>query len=124
MPYIDADYYLNTYKGVPAADISTLEQLINQASNDIDRVSGYRITDFENQPQYVQDQIKKAVAAQTEHLVNKANSGIDGGVNVTIGKFKYTSSNAEGSTNSEFAPAVVPLLNASGIMYTGVRVIW
>ena len=84
MPYIDATYYTDTYKG-KTADAETLAVFFERATDIIDQITHYQIVQaadgLSSFSPFVQDQVKKATAAQTEFLVtmggDAANSGAE-----------------------------------------------
>lgn len=122
MPYIDATYYNNTFKGVPIADNTLLERLILRASEDIDQFTGYKITDLSLQPQFIQDQLKKATASQVQHLYEQQLTGGGGEMNVAIGTFKIVTKASTVST-AKYHEDVYTYLSPTGLLYGGVTVL-
>ena len=128
--YIDAEYYNNTYKGVDAGD--DLDRYIERASDLVDQVTGYKIRDFEALPPFIQEQVKKATAAQVEfYVLNGGPEGVDGndgGFNqVAIGSFEYQTARMgqqtpAGKQEHRVAPAALAYLEPTGLLYRGVRV--
>lgn len=70
MAYVDYDYYKNTFKG--SLCIESIERLLGEASDQIDRLTYGRIRrkGFENLTEFQQEMIKKAVCYQAEFLAN------------------------------------------------------
>lgn len=66
MSYVDYEYYKNTFKG--ALDESTATKLLEESSDQIDRLTFGRIRmkGFSNLTEYQQEQVKKAVCHQVE----------------------------------------------------------
>src|SRR5690554_5050062 len=128
--YIDAEYYNNEYKGVDAGD--DLDRYIERASDLVDQVTGYKIRDFEALPPFIQEQVKKATAAQVEfYVLNGGPEGVDGndgGFNqVAIGSFEYQTARMgqqtpAGKQEHRVAPAALAYLEPTGLLYRGVRV--
>src|SRR6476659_10197394 len=93
MDYITPEYYTIDYMGVPVNPPEDLPRLIRRASAAIDTITHYRIVNygFSNFTPFIQEQIKKATAAQVEFLSTNgelAGSVSDGsGGGFTIGKF-------------------------------------
>jgi hypothetical protein len=129
MPYIDQAFYNGVYKGTPM-DPETFEKLESRASDLIDMVTNYRIFEFglSDQPEFIQTNIKKAVAAQIEFMhLEGGETSIHGGSpsSVSIGGFSYT----EGSHASGGTAGVQVLSDMSyrylfptGLLYMGVGV--
>ena len=130
MAYIDAEYYNNTYKGVDAGD--DLDRYIERASDLVDQVTGYKIRDFEALPPFIQEQVKKATAAQVEfYVLNGGPEGVDGNDGslnqVAIGSFEYQTGRMgqqtpAGKQEHRVAPAALAYLEPTGLLYRGVRV--
>lgn len=128
MPYIDEAYYKNEYMGIPV-DADDLPRFIRRASDAVDMVTRNGIKDFESQPQFVQEQIKKATAAQVEYFESLGGTDVavtgDGYQQVAIGKFSATKSttNKGGlSRNQEsVSQAVIQYLLPTGLLYAGVN---
>src|SRR5690554_8196516 len=77
MAYIDAEYYVNVYKGVDAGD--DLDRYIERASDLVDQVTGYKIADLSALHPRIQELVKKATAAQVEfYVLNGGPEGVDG----------------------------------------------
>jgi hypothetical protein len=130
MPYIDATYYNETYKGKTAA-AETLAVFLERATDIIDQMTHYQIVQaaggLSSFSPFIQDQVKKATAAQTEFLIMSgsaaANQGIEP-VNVSIGSFSYSGAGAtqQGSSSGRTTPAVIEYLKPTGLLYAGVDV--
>jgi hypothetical protein len=69
MPYVDSEYYKNTYKGILIPD-NEISNRLETASDSIDDLTYNRITaiGFENLTSFQQDKIKKAVCIQADFL--------------------------------------------------------
>jgi len=128
--YIDAEYYVNVYKGVDAGD--DLDRYIERASDLVDQVTGYKITDLAVLHPRIQELVKKATAAQVEfYALNGGPEGVDGndgGFNqVAIGSFEYQTGRMgqqipAGKQEHRLAPAALAYLEPTGLLYQGVRV--
>jgi hypothetical protein len=132
MAYIDKQYYDNNYNGVPIADESTFNRLAERASDVIDQMTGYLLhgQEFTQLAQFIQDQVKKATAAQIEYMATSGESVIHGSNfgSVSIGNFSY-SEGSKGSNDSRInrneqrtSPAVIGYLKPTGLLYRGVSV--
>ena len=129
MGYITPEYYNDTYKGLDAGD--ELEKFILRASDAIDQVTGYKLKNkpFEEQPQFVQEQVKKAVATQVEfYVVQGGDAEINAGAGelerVRVGHFDYsTGSNGSDRDVQRVSPATISLLSHTGLLYAGMGVI-
>lgn len=118
MSYIDYQFYTNTFKGV-SLDEGTFNSLVDRANDFIDIATNYRITNFEDLHLNIQLRVKKAVAAQVEHM--HLNGGIedmqtDDVFSVSIGSFSF-SSNQTSKTISDMSKRY---LLATGLLYRGV----
>src|SRR5690554_7948692 len=128
--YIDAEYYNNTYKGVDAGD--DLDRYIERASDLVDQVTGYNIRDFEALPPFIQEQVKKATAAQVEFYVLHGGpggvDGTDGAFNqAAFGYFEYQTARMgqqtpAGKQEHRVAPAALAYLEPTGLLYRGVGI--
>ena len=128
--YIDAEYYNNIYKGVDAGD--DLDRYIERASDLVDQVTGYKIRDFEALPPFIQEQVKKATAAQVEFYVLQGGpEGVDsndGNFNqVAIGSFEYQTARMgqqtpAGKQEHRVSPATLAYLEPTGLLYRGVGI--
>lgn len=127
MPYIDEAYYTEEYMGIPV-DADDLPRFIRRASETVDMVTKYGIKNFESQPQFIQDQVKKATAAQVEFFESLGGTevAVTGSSNQqeSIGKFavtKATKNNSGLSRNQEsVSQAVIQYLLPTGLLYGGV----
>src|SRR5690606_37546886 len=129
--YIDADYYTNVYKGADAGD--DLDRYIERASDLVDQVTGYKIKDFDSLPQFTQEQVKKATAAQVEFYVMQGgdedvNAGNTDFARVAIGSFSYSVGSERGTRSSNRAelrlsPAALVYLESTGLLYRGLGVV-
>ena len=132
MGYITPQYYTDEYKGADAG--SELEKYIKRASDLIDQVTGYKLaqTSFEDLPEFIQNQVKKAVAAQVEFYVMQGgdeavNAGSADFGQVGIGGFSYTTGNQQGQTTESkdaqrVSPAALAYLEPTGLLYRGLDV--
>lgn len=70
MAYVDYAYYTETYKG--KLDVDTATKLLEESSDDIDKLTYGRIRrkGFDNLTEFQQDRVKKAVCYQVD-FVNK-----------------------------------------------------
>jgi hypothetical protein len=130
MPYIDTTYYLGTYLGADPSDSVMLQKAINRASEVIDILTHYALADTQDeenmkngglssQRTFVQDQIKKAVAAQAEHYI--LNGGYDAFKQQVdqayIGDFKFTNN----VSTPEVPETVFALLSTTGLLHTEIH---
>lgn len=128
MPYIDSTYYKNEFEGV-AIDEQEINRYIKRASDVIDQVTGYKIKDFESLPTWVQDQVKKATAAQVEFFALEGGPEVVTGNNevtsASIGSFSYQQAQGEGHSRSQskVSSAVIDYLKPTGLLYTGIGVV-
>lgn len=131
MNYITPEYYKDEYLGVPVNPPEELPRLIRRASEAIDTITHYRIPSygFSSFTPFIQEQIKKATAAQVEFLNENgelAGSVVDGsGGGFTIGKFSEQGNASSGSTgvrlSDRYALTVIDYLSPTGLLYSGVR---
>ena len=131
MGYITPEYYTEQYKGADAGD--DLEKYIERASDLIDQVTGYKIRDFENLPQFIKDQVMKATAAQVEYYVTQGgdedvNAGNTDFARVAIGSFSYSVGSERGTSASNrdeqrVSPATLAYLEPTGLLYRGLGVV-
>ena len=124
MPYIDATYYNDEYEGV-AVDEQEINRYIKRASDVIDQVTNYKIKDFEILPSWIQEQVKKATAAQVEFFALEGGPEVVTGSNdmqsVNIGSFSYQQGSGDSSTS--VSPAVFDYLRTTGLLYRGIGVV-
>ncbi len=131
MAYIDKVYYDGIYKGVPITDVDVFSRLAERASDFIDQITNYVLhgIEFTSFAQFIQDQVKKATAAQVEFMYSQDSTGYSyvgkGEVdNVRIGNFSYANGKNEqseqygGKTND----LVISYLIPTGLLYSGVGV--
>ncbi|MFD2658624.1 hypothetical protein [Gracilibacillus thailandensis] len=135
MPYITKEYYRTDYQGEPVADDATLDRYIKRASELIDQVTNYALVHliFDDLPQFIQSQVKKATAAQVEFYVEKdgyleVDTGTDGVFSsVGIGAFNYQkggqSSNYSNKQANRISPTVLEHLKPTGLLYRGIGVV-
>ena len=126
MGYITHDYYKNEYMGQDAGD--QLDKYIERASDAIDMATNYILkgVQFEQLAQFLQDQVKKAVAAQVEYYVvmggdAEVNAGQSNIGSVQIGSFSY--SNDQSSKRSFISPNAMNYLSATGLLFNGIGVV-
>lgn len=119
MAYIDYAYYTDVYKGVPIQDADTFSRLSERATDIINQLSCYTIKNLADLPEFAQEQVKKATAAQVEYFYYAGEISIHGDVfgNVKLGDFNYS-----GGTPSAISPAVINYLRPTGLLYRGVTV--
>ena len=67
MSYVDISYYKDNFKGNILND-DTLENRLERASDQIDKLTYNRGIEFKNLSQFQQDKIKKAVCLQAEFI--------------------------------------------------------
>jgi len=127
--YITAEYYKDVYMGTPVAD-SDLPRLIRRASEAIDSITHYRIVNygFDKFSTFIQDQIKKATAAQVEfYAVNGELAGNvveGGGAGFSIGNYSENGqASAEPTVTARYALSVIDALTPTGLLYSGVRTV-
>ncbi|MRG87001.1 head-tail connector protein [Salinibacillus xinjiangensis] len=123
MTYIDKAYYDGEYKGTPVGDVDEFARLEQRAGEVIDELTNYTIANYEftQLATFVQEQVKKATAAQVEHYVlNGGYEAIQGEnlSNVRIGSFSYT----EESASNEVSQKAYKLLAPTGLLYRGLGV--
>ncbi|PGH85833.1 hypothetical protein CN899_07995 [Bacillus thuringiensis] len=130
MPYIDIDYYRNTYQGMPVDDDETLNRLIQRASRLINTVTRHRITQaggLGQLPAFIQEQVKEATAAQTEYLAyygeTSSNINTSQTQSVRVGKFNYSTGKQEANRDTRFAQGALDALLLTGLLYAGVATI-
>ena len=131
MAYITLEYYTDIYRGADAGD--DLEKYIERASDLIDQLTGYKIMDFENLPQFIKDQVMKATAAQVEYYVTQGgdedvNAGNTDFARVAIGSFSYSVGGERGTSTSNrdeqrVSPAALAYLEPTGLLYRGLGVV-
>ncbi|WP_404358495.1 hypothetical protein LG291_07935 [Cytobacillus firmus] len=122
MPYIDQAFYNDVYNGIPM-DAETFTMLENRASDIIDVLTNYRLAgvDLSQEPELIQTNVKKAVAAQVEYMYSEGGElSVHGGSpsSVSIGGFSYT----EGSGAKIVSEMTRSYLWPTGLLYMGVGV--
>jgi hypothetical protein len=128
MGYITPDYYKNEYMGQDAGD--QIDKYIERASDAIDIATNYVLkgVQFEQLAHFLQDQVKKAVAAQVEYYVvmggdAEVNAGQSNVGNVQIGSFSYGSRQSAAQKDSFLSPNALNYLSATGLLYSGIGVV-
>lgn len=130
MPYIDKDYYENNYEGIPVNG-DAFKRLTKRASEIIDFLTNHALKDptldLMGIP-IIEEQVKKATAAQVEYLHTQGESKAMGAGSlgqVSAGNFSYgervgddTLSRQQQMTSS----AVLEHLKPTGLLYQGVGV--
>ena len=129
MGYITSEYYNQTYQGVDAGD--ELEKYISRASDLIDQMTGYKLKEkpFEEQPQFIREQVKKATATQIEFYIIQGgdvevNAGQNDFQNVGIGSFNYSiAHDGRGGLGKpdtrRVSPSTISYLESTGLLYAG-----
>ena len=130
MAYIDAIYYRDVFKGADAGE--ELERYIERASDLVDQITNYKIRDFEALPPFIQEQVKKATAAQVEFYVLQGGpEGVDSNdgnfSQVAIGSFEYQTGGMgqqipAGKQEHRVSPATLAYLEPTGLLYRGVGI--
>ena len=126
MGYIDYSYYSIDYKGVLIDDRDAFERLTQRASEIIDQMTNDSIHNigFDHFHTRIQDNIKKATAAQVEFMFLNGGAEMihesNGITNASIGSFSYSESSSEHKAMSQ---AAINYLRFTGLMYRGVNVI-
>lgn len=135
MPYIDKEFYENTYLGEPIEDENTFNRYAQRASEVIDMITGDKL---KQDPSlllnyYIANQVKLATSAQTEYFAQKGGyftsmSGEGEPHSVSIGSFNYTNdSDINHSSSKEdmsqfICSSVYGYLNSTGLLYRGVNI--
>lgn len=130
MTYIDYAYYTGDFQG-EEVDEQTFNKYARRASDLIDQVTNYVIAkyQFENLATFIQNQVKKATAAQVEFYVVKGNPAeLDAGEgvsNVSIGSFSYQEGNNNQSSkqSNRVSPNALEYLRTTGLLYRGLDVV-
>ena len=119
---VDAAYYTDVYKGAEVYD--TLDVLLERSFDIVQQHTLYRLDDISKLPNFMQENIKKAVCAQAEYI--NANGGLEwldsGGIaSFSIGKFSMSggSSGSGSSSQQTAAPTMLAYLEAVGLLYRG-----
>jgi len=131
MGYITPEYYQDIYQGADAGD--DLEKYIERASDIIDQATNYQIKDLQSLPEFIREQVMKAVAAQVEYFVlNSGDEAINAGmadvVNVGIGRFNYSVGHIQGKPTEpkeaqRISKAALAYLAPTGLLYQGLGVV-
>jgi hypothetical protein len=131
MPYIDLDYYNKDFGGIMPKDPTTLNTDIKKASEMVDFLTGYKITDLLLMHTDIQRMVKLATAKMAEFYV--MNGGYEKTItsngkvqSASIGSFNYSRGSAPGDASLKVnAPnEVITILSSTGLMYTGVDTLW
>lgn len=119
---VDAAYYTDVYKGAEVYD--ALDVLLERSFDIVQQHTLYRLDDISKLPNFMQENIKKAVCAQAEYI--NANGGLEwldsGGIaSFSIGKFSMSggSSGSGSSLQQTAAPTMLAYLEAVGLLYRG-----
>lgn len=118
---VDAAYYTDVYKGVEVYD--ALDVLLERSFDIVQQHTLYRLDDISKLPNFMQENIKKAVCAQAEYI--NANGGLEwlnsgGAVSFTIGKFSMSGGSSGGTAAKQIAaPTMLAYLEAVGLLYRG-----
>ena len=118
---VDAAYYTDVYKGVEVYD--ALDVLLERSFDIVQQHTLYRLDDISKLPNFMQENIKKAVCAQAEYI--NANGGLEwldsGGIaSFSIGKFSMSGGSSGGVAAKQIAaPTMLAYLEAVGLLYRG-----
>ena len=125
MPYVDDNYYLNTFHGEPV-DPADFPSLSMRAEELVEEMTMYRLNaaTFQTMSEDIQQRVKNAVCAQIEYLDVNGGSDMDNGAELQsagIGKFHYSmAAGPNGSTTqSAYAPRALRILMPTGLLYRG-----
>lgn len=121
MVYIDYTFYADVYRGTPISDEDTFSRLVQRASEWVDELTGGQIQDLSVEPEWRRTLLKKAVAAQVEHLFQNSEGILHGGTelqDVKLGDFSYKTAAAGNPTS----PLALSFLRRTGWLYAGVTV--
>lgn len=123
MAYIDYDYYTNTFKGTPISE-EQFGSLAERSSDLIDIETSYVLKGvaFTQFAQLIQDNVKKATAAQVEYMfINGGETAVHGGSpsSVNIGNFSYQQAESD---QKILSPMARDYLKSIGLLYKGVSV--
>jgi hypothetical protein len=126
MPYIDADYYNNVFKGTPVQDVRELDILIERSSDVKYQNTGYKISEvLSEHGAFVEKQVKKATAVQVLYFVTNGNyenlfTGTSDNKSEKIGAFSY---DKEGSNKANLVSNMtIEYLVPTGLLYSGLEV--
>jgi hypothetical protein len=123
MPYVDYTYYTDDFKGVSVTQ-GEFDRLVRRASDKIDSLTSYVLhrVEFTQLAQLIQENVKKATAAQVEYLVTQGGELAvhgDEPSSVSISNFSY-STESEGHGPRTVSPIVLEYLRPTGLLYRGV----
>lgn len=130
MPYITKEYYENEYHGVTTLEEADFNRLARRAGDVIDIITNHKLVHLElsKQPIFIQEQVKKAIAAQIDYLVTSGESnamGAGGFGQASAGNFSYgDKAGVEGLSREQqmTSGAVIQHLMPTGLMYQGIDV--
>lgn len=130
MAYITYDEYVGYYGSNTLVLETDFPVYANTASDLITAVTGYRVTadNFSGHPDFIQDAVKKATAAQVLFFAEHGDVGsvVSGtaGEGFTVGKVSVQSggqrSSAWASARDMISPMVYVLLGPTGLLERGV----
>lgn len=129
MPYITEDYYKNEYEGTPVPG-DAFNRLAKRSSEIIDMLTNHalKFNELASLPSFVQEQVKKATAAQVEYLLTNGEDkaqGAGGYGQVRAGNFTYgdrAGADALSREQQMTSAAVISHLEPTGLLYRGVSV--
>lgn len=132
MPYITQEYYTNDFAGVIPSDVSTLAGEIRRASDIIDFLLNYQVTDVALYHVSIQRMIMLATAKLTEFYVmnggyQKIQMSDTEVQSAGIGSFSYSKSAVSGVDNSmtvKLPNEVITILLNTGLMNQRVYSSW
>jgi len=122
MGYITADYYTNTYLGIPASSSAELLKYIERASDDVNRSCqwGIVIADLDA---VELELVQKATAAQVEYYVKNGDVyNQTGSTSETIMSYSRTKKDSE-SKNQSLSGRATGYLEQTGLMSRRVYII-
>jgi hypothetical protein len=123
MPYVDYSYYTDDFKGVSVTQ-EDFDRLVRRASDKIDSLTSYVLhrVEFTQLAQLIQENVKKATAAQVEYLVTQGGELAvhgDEPSSISISNFSYSTESA-GQGPRAVSPVVLEYLRPTGLLYRGV----
>lgn len=127
MPYLTYDYYNQEFSG-ESVDVTDFPELLNRASEIVEEMCMYRIseTSFQSLSSDIQSRVKKAICAQIEYLDANGGNDLDMGNDFSsagLGKFSYTkASSADSTSQSLYSPRALRYLVPTGLLYRGGRI--
>jgi hypothetical protein len=126
MPYIDYAYYTDDFKGASVTQ-EEFDRLVRRASDKVDSLTSYVLhrVNFMQLDQLIQENVKKATAAQLEYLVTLGGELAvhgDAPSSISISNFSY-STKSEGKGTQSVSPVVFDYLRPTGLLYKGVGVL-